>query len=126
MVLRRLEPFMEMIGIGGAIGHVFWNGFSHSHRPLVAFCCERNLLLDVYHTPESVVVKAAISGVKSEEMDVIVTGNIPTIKVEAKEKSYLMRERRYRAFSRTITFPRGLKTDEIEVTCTTKASSLWP
>ena len=67
-------------------------------------------------------IKAAIPGVKPEEVDVTVTGNTLTIKGEAKgedevkESSYLMRERRYGVFSRTVTLPRGLKTDEIEAT----------
>ena len=122
MVLRRWEPFREVVGIRGAMDRFFESGVGHPHRPGVAFWGEGNLRLDAYHTPESLVIKAAIPGIKPEEVDVTVIGNTLTIKGEAKseeevtERSYLMRERRYGAVSRTVTLPRGLKTDEIEAT----------
>ena len=122
MVLRRWEPYRELVGRREAVDRFFGNGFTHPHRPRTASWGQGNLSLDVYHTPESLVIKAATLGVKPEEVDVTVTGNILTIKGEArgedevKEKSYLMRERRYGTFNRTVTLPRGLKTDEIEAT----------
>ena len=122
MVLRRWEPFREIVGVREAMDRFFEHGFNHPHRPRVAYWGEGNLSLDVYHTPESLVIRAAIPGVKPEDVDVAVTGNILTIKGEAKgeeevkERSYLLRERRYGGFSRTVTLPRGLKTDEIDAT----------
>ena len=122
MVLRRWEPFREMVGVREAMDRFFGDGFTHLHRPLWTVQGGGNLSLDVYHTPESLVVKAAIPGVKPEEVEVTVIGSILTIKGKAKsedevkEGSYLMRERRYGAFSRTVTLPKGLKTDEIEAT----------
>ena len=126
MVLRRWEPFREVIGVREAMDRFFVNGFTHPHRPRVAYWGQGNLSLDVYHTPESLVIKTAIPGVRPEEVDVTVIGNTLTIKGEAKseeeeeeeeeERSYLVRERRYGAVSRTVALPRGLKTDEIEAT----------
>ena len=123
MVLRSWEPFREVVGIRDARDRFFVNGFTRPYRPLPAFWGEGNLRLDAYHTPDSLVIQAAIPGVKPDEVDVTVIGNTLTIKGEAqseegevKERSYLMRERRYGAVSRTVTLPRGLKTDEIEAT----------
>jgi HSP20 family protein len=122
MVLRRWEPFRDVVGIREAMDRYFENGYTRPHGPKVAYWSQGNLRLDAYHTPESLVIKAAIPGVKPQEVDVTVTGNTLTIRGEARseeeveERSYLMRERRYGAASRTVTLPRGLKTDEIEAT----------
>lgn len=120
MMLRRLEPFRELTGMREAMDRFFQGGLVRPIGPRVTYQGEGNLSLDIYHTPESLVIKAAIPGVKPEEVDITVTGNILTIKGEAgsedevKEKRYLMRERRYGTFSRVLTLPKGLKTDEIE------------
>ena len=120
MVLRRWEPFREVRGIQETVDRFRRNGFAHPYGPRAVYRGNDNLSLDVYHTPESLVLQAAIPGVKPDDVDVTVTGNILTIKGEAKggdevkEKSYLIREHRHGTFSRTVTLPRGLKTDEIE------------
>ena len=122
MVLRRWEPFREFAGMREARGRFFGNGFTHPHGPWAVNRGSDTLSLDVYHTAESLVLKAAIPGVKPDEVDVSVTGNILTIKGEAKsedevkEKSYLIREQRHGTFSRTLNLPKGLNTDEIEAT----------
>ncbi|MFH1560118.1 MAG: Hsp20/alpha crystallin family protein [Chloroflexota bacterium] len=122
MVLRRWEPFRELAGMREAIDRFAEEGFARPLGPWVAFRPDETLSMDVYETPESLVIKAAIPGVKPEEVDVTVTDNILTINGESKsedevkEKSYLMRERRYGVFSRALTLPKGLKTDEIEAT----------
>ena len=120
MVLRRWEPFREVRGIQETVDRFWRNGFAHPYGSRAVYRGNDNLSLDVYHTPESLVLQAAIPGVKPDDVDVTVTGNILTIKGEAKggdevkEKSYLIREHRHGTFSRTVTLPRGLKTDEIE------------
>ena len=120
MVLRRWEPFREVAGVRDTVDRFFGNRHVHPHGPREVYWGSDNLRLDVYHTPENLVLEAAIPGVKPDDVDVTVTGNILTIKGEAKsgdeakEKSYLVREHRHGTFSRTVTLPKGLKTDEIE------------
>jgi HSP20 family protein len=78
--------------------------------------------LDVYHTTDAVVVKATLPGVKPEELDVTITGDRLTIKGESKvegdvkREDYLLHERRYGEFSRTVSLPGGLQTDKAEAT----------
>ncbi|MDA0987899.1 MAG: Hsp20/alpha crystallin family protein [Chloroflexi bacterium] len=122
MVLRRWEPFRELVGMRGTVDRFLEHGSPHPHGPWVALWSNNTLSLDAYETPESLVIKAAVPGVRPEDVDVTVTGNVLTIKGEAgsegevEERSYLIRERRYGAFSRTLNLPKGLKTDEIEAT----------
>jgi len=76
--------------------------------------------IDMYQTPDHVVVKATIPGVKPEEVDISITADTLTIKgetkaeEEVKEADYIYRERRYGAFSRTVRLPRDLQVDKAE------------
>ena len=77
--------------------------------------------VDIYHTTNDIVVKAALPGVKPEEVDITITGDTLTIKgktkaEEVKREDYLYQEHRYCAFSRSVTLPSGLNTDEAEAT----------
>jgi len=77
------------------------------------------LPVDVYETDTTVVVKAGpVVGVEPENIDVSIVGDKLTIKGETKsddslpEEAYLRRERRFGAFSRTVTIPRPVKADQ--------------
>lgn len=76
--------------------------------------------LDMYQTKDVVVVKAALPGVKSEDVEISVTGDTLTIRgetkaeQEVKEEDFYCQERRYGSFSRTIGLPSDLKTDKAE------------
>ena len=112
MVLRRWEPIREIIGMRESMESFFQNGYARPGRPRVAFWGKGNLSLDVYHTPESLVIKAAFPGAKPEEVDVTVIGSTLTIRraagseEEVKERNYLVRERRHGSLSCTVTLPR--------------------
>ena len=77
------------------------------------------LPMDMYETENDVVVKAAVPGVKPEDIEVTVTGDLLTIKGEFKTESekgdekrnWHRQERRYGSFSRQVTLPVGVNTD---------------
>ena len=60
--------------------------------------------LDVYQTPNEVAVKAALPGIKPEDVNIDISGDILTIKGETKAKqeikkeNYLYQERSYGTF----------------------------
>jgi HSP20 family protein len=64
-----------------------------------------SLTIDMYETKDEVVVKAALPGIKPEEVEVSITGNTLTLKGESKEenevkeKDYIRKERRYGSFT---------------------------
>ena len=74
--------------------------------------------VDVIETKDQIVVKAAVPGVKPDEVDVSITGDTLTIKGETKaeekfeEGSYLRKERRFGAFQRTLTLPVNVVADK--------------
>jgi HSP20 family protein len=81
---------------------------------------EWQLPIDMYQTDNEVVVKAAIPGLKPEEVDISITGDTLTIKGEHKEdkeirdEDYFYKECRFGSFSRTVTIPVKVKTDKAE------------
>jgi HSP20 family protein len=74
--------------------------------------------VDMYQTDNEVVVKAAIPGVKTDEVQINVTGEVLTIKgeikekEEVKEKAYHLREQRWGMFERTLALPTDVIADK--------------
>lgn len=81
---------------------------------------EGQLSIDVYQTPEDLVVKSTIAGVKPEDIDISINNDMLTIRgkremMEAiSEENYLYRECYWGSFSRSIILPTEIKTDKIE------------
>jgi len=117
--LVRWEPFRDMLTLRDMMDRMFEEGV---FRPLVSLApwTEGSLAVDMYETDDSVVVKTAIPGVKAEDIDVSVAGDILTIKAETREEeevkreNYLRRERRLGSYCRSVTLPGGLETDKAE------------
>lgn len=118
--LVRWGPFGELLSLRQAMDRLFEENFV---RPSSLFTGLREgamPALDIYQTDDAVVIKAAVPGVKPEDIDITITGNTLTIKGETrveedvKKESYYRQERRYGAFSRTVELPPHLQTDKAE------------
>lgn len=76
--------------------------------------------VDVYETPESIVIKADLPDVNKDEIDISVHNHALTIRGERKreqeteEKSFYRSERVYGTFSRSFTLPPAVETEKIE------------
>jgi HSP20 family protein len=68
---------------------------------------ERRLPLDVYTTPEEIVISASLPGLTPDEVDISIEGETLTIRGELRQPlenvTYLFQERAYGTFSRTLT-----------------------
>ena len=78
---------------------------------------------DLYETGDDFVVTATLPGLKPEDLDISVQGNMLTISGELKsdeqgneQRTYYNRERRYGKFSRQVTLPAGIQGDRIQAT----------
>lgn len=119
MTLRRWEPFSELASLRQSMDRLMEEAF----RPFRALVGPESLAsMDVYQRPDAVVVKVSLPGVKPEDVHITVQGNTLTIRgevkaeEEVKEEDYLLQERRYGSFSRTVTLPDGLAIDRAEAT----------
>ena len=116
--LTRWEPVRETMTLRDAMDRLFDDAFT---RP---FSLMRDgganwssPAIDMYQTDNEVVVKAAVPGFKADEVQLNVTGDVLTIKGQAKheeeknDKSWQIREHRWGAFERSITLPTGVISD---------------
>ncbi len=116
--LIRWEPAREMMTLRDAMDRLFDDAFT---RPLRLYDGGAQMSMpavDMYQTDNEVVVKAAIPGVKADEVQINVTGEVLTIKGETKEKdevkekAYHIREQRWGMFERTLALPTEVVADK--------------
>jgi HSP20 family protein len=124
-VITRWEPAREFVSLREAMDHLFderpvqpsWAALAR--RPYTRND-EWRLPLDVYSTPEEIVLMAAVPGVNPEAVEITFEGDVLTIKGEflsaLENVDYLMRERRHGRFSRSVTFNVPVNADAIEAT----------
>ena len=118
--LTRWDPFREMMSMRSMVDRMLEDSLLNPQD------WQREtswgLPLDVSENDDDYVVKASIPGVKPEDLDISFNNNTLTIKGETKSESekagegtqWHMRERRFGSFSRTITLPSPVSSDQIE------------
>ena len=114
--LIRWEPAREMMTLREAMDRLFDDAFT---RPLsMAGNGWAVPAVDMYQTDNEVVVKAALPGMKAEDVQLNVTGEVLTIKgeikqkEEVKEKAYHLREQRWGMFERSVILPAEVVADK--------------
>ena len=114
--LIRWEPAREMMTLREAMDRLFDDAFT---RPLSMSGNNWSIpAVDMYQTDNEVVVKAALPGIKADEVQINVTGEVITIKGEvkqeneSKEKAYHIREQRWGAFERSLVLPTEVVADK--------------
>ncbi|HRJ57520.1 MAG TPA: Hsp20/alpha crystallin family protein [Anaerolineales bacterium] len=112
----RWEPAREMMTLREAMDRLFDDAFT---RPLSLSNTAWSVpAVDMYQTDNEVVVKAALPGIKPDEVQINVTGELLTLKGEvkqeneAKEKAYHIREQRWGSFERSIALPTQVVADK--------------
>jgi HSP20 family protein len=81
---------------------------------------EAQLTVDVYQTPNEIVIKALVAGVRPDDLDIAITRDMVTVRgrrVEQKDvedDSFVYRELYWGAFSRTVVLPAEIDVDMAE------------
>lgn len=113
--LIRWEPAREMMTLREAMDRLFDDAFT---RPLSLRDGWSVPAIDMYQTDDEIVVKAALPGVKADEVQINITGEVLTLKDEMKheeekeEKAWHIREQRYGSFERSIVLPTDVVADK--------------
>ena len=113
--LIRWEPAREMMTLREAMDHLFDDAFT---RPLTLRDGWSAPAIDMYQTDDEIVVKASLPGVKADEVQINITGEILTLKGETKqveekkEKAWHVREQRWGTFERAIALPTEVVSDK--------------
>ena len=116
--LTRWEPTREMMTLREAMDRLFDDAFT---RPFSLMreggATWSSPAIDMYQTDNEVVVKVAVPGLKADEVQIHVTGDILTIRgelkheEEKKDRSWHIREQRWGAFERSVALPTGVISD---------------
>ncbi|MCL4268885.1 MAG: Hsp20/alpha crystallin family protein [Anaerolineales bacterium] len=112
----RWEPAREMMTLREAMDRLFDDAFT---RPLSLSSNAWSVpAVDMYQTDNEVVVKAALPGIKADEVQINITGELLSLKGEVKqenetkEKAYHIREQRWGTFERSIALPTQVVADK--------------
>jgi HSP20 family protein len=112
-LIRRPSQFADLVSFRDAMDRLFDDRL---FRPLWAASGEREAApaLDLFMTPEAVIAKVALPGVKPEDVDVSIGDDLVTISGSFKEEretteaGYVHKELSHGSFSRSISIPAAI------------------
>jgi len=115
--LTRWEPAREMMTLREAMDRLFDDAFT---RPLSMFHDGNAFMpaVDMYQTADDVVVKAALPGLKAEDVHISISADQLSLQGEYKQESeskdvaYHIREQRSGSFERTLILPTDVQGDK--------------
>ena len=109
MTMQRWDPWSEMLTLREAMNQLLQDSYV---RPIGAGGQTANApALDVFEDADNIEVSASLPGLRPEDVDITIQGDMLTIKgqskaqAERKQGSYLVREQRSGAFFRSIQLP---------------------
>jgi HSP20 family protein len=120
MAIVRWDPFQDLASLQDRMNRIFeqtLSRFQGDREGLIAGAWAP--VVDIYETPDSVVLKAELPGLSTQDIDIQVRDNVLTLKgerrlqKEVKEESYLRLERAYGSFQRAFTLPAAIQADKI-------------
>ncbi|MEX2029432.1 MAG: Hsp20/alpha crystallin family protein [Anaerolineales bacterium] len=113
--LIRWEPFREAMSLRDWMDRALEESWP---RPVAGINGISSPAVDLYQTDDEVMVVATLPGVKSEDLNISVTGDVLTIRGAVKGESsskganYHLRERSFGSFSRSLALPTAVLADK--------------
>jgi HSP20 family protein len=113
---RRPTSLLDLVSMRESFDRLFDDRF---FRPMWLATSDRPIApaLDLYTTPDSVVARIALPGVKPDEVDVTIADDVITVngsftsEQETTEAGYVHKELSHGAFQRSFTVPVPIKAD---------------
>ncbi|HSR19973.1 MAG TPA: Hsp20/alpha crystallin family protein [Anaerolineales bacterium] len=116
--LIRWRPMSEAVTLRDAMDRLFDEAFTRPWGLTEAGRYGMAPSVDMFETDSDVVIRATLPGLKAEDVEINVTGEMITIKgqskqqSETKEKAYHIREQRWGAFERSLALPTTVLSDK--------------
>ena len=113
--LIRWEPARDRMTLREAMDRLFDDAFT---RPLSLRDGWSVPAIDMYQTDDEIIVRAALPGIKADQVQINVTGEILTLKGDVKheedkkEKAWHIREQRWGSFERSLVLPTEVVADK--------------
>ena len=121
MTLTRWDPFRDLVNLQERMNRLFEDSMSRSkttdqEMPMGAWTPP----VDIFETPELVVLRADLPGIDQKDIDVRIENNTLTLRgerrflKEAKDEDYHRIERSYGTFSRSFQLPGSIDQTKIQ------------
>jgi HSP20 family protein len=120
MAIERWNPFQEAVSLREAMNSLLQESFV---RPGAASLSDGGyfaLPLDICETDNDFVIKASLPGMKPDDVDITVQGDVLTIRGETKAEEdkkgehWHFRERRYGGFQRSVSLAAPVDSDKAQ------------
>jgi HSP20 family protein len=119
--LIRWEPLNDVVSLRNVMDRLFEESYI---QPRFMSSVREGVMgqfaLDVIENESGFIVKASVPGFKPDEIESTVVGDTLTIKGQSKaetlseKENYLLQERRYGSFQRSISLPVGVQADQAQ------------
>lgn len=113
--LVRWDPFREMMSLRDVMDRLVDDAYI---RPRDGMGMLSGPSIDMIENEDEVLVQATLPGVKPDEVNLTITGDVLTIRGEIKSErneernNYVLRERRFGSFSRSVALPTTVVADK--------------
>ena len=120
MAMLTRNPMGEVLSLKQAMDRLFEDSFVNPTGWATLANGQAMPLIDVYETPDEVVVTASLPGIREDDVNVTLSGQTLTLKGEFKADERVSRdqivyqERRYGAFHRQIQLPVRVDGDNVD------------
>lgn len=118
--LSRWEPYRNMVSLREAMNRLNEESFVRPLEGHISPLVRTGLAVDIYEKGDALVVKAAVPGIKADDLDISVSGDVLTIKGETKEaeetkdENYHRRELRLGSFCRSVRLPTEVDVNKVD------------
>ena len=119
MAMVKRDPFRDLISIQDRMNKLFDQTLSRSRNDEAAVATTWTPPVDIYETPETIVIKAELPGVAREDVDIQIHDSTLVLKgerrfaKEVQEEISLRIERTYGPFHRSFALPTTVQQDQI-------------
>lgn len=119
MAVVKWDPFRDLLSIQDRMNRLFEQTLSRSRPEEGIAASTWTPSVDIYETPETIVLKAELPGLSREDIEIQIRDNTLTLKGERRfakdvqQENYLRIERAYGAFQRSFTLPATIQQDKI-------------
>jgi len=120
MAVVKWDPLRDLLSIQDRMNRLFEQTLSRSRTEEGISPSTWSPAVDVYETPEAIVMKADLPGLTPEDIELEIRDTTLTIKGERRfakgmqQENYLRIERAYGAFQRSFTLPATIQQEKVQ------------
>jgi len=119
MAVVKWDPLRDLLSIQDRMNRLFEQTLSRSRTEEGITASTWSPAVDIYETPETIVMKADLPGLSREDIEIQIRDNTLTLRgtrrfaKDVQQENYLRIERAYGAFQRDFTLPATVQQDKI-------------